>query len=415
MKIGRKFSLKNGLFRDISIFRFALLLVLGFVGMGAVFGITMSGVTRSKNPEIALKFVSGDGVALANLADQTYTQSFTNPPDKVRKLALAALRKQAINPKALRNLGYLSDAKGKPAKAEQLIRMAAKLSRRETGAQMWLIEAEARKGNTRQTLAHYDIALRTKPETQEIFFPRLVAAIEDPEIRDALKPFFSAEASWTVNFLYFAVATSEAPSTVVDLIIETGGVRDPQASREQQVVLLNRLVRVGDYANLKRFFLTIPGSNRRSLVNAGFAASDLTERFGPLSWQITGDADAGGGFATATANQRPVLSVFANSGITRTVARKTMYLKPGQFKFDAKLANVNENGDGYIRWQISCRTKTGDELVWSKDSARTMSGDTITLPSTCLVQLFEIVVSGGSLQGSFEATIADSKLTPSKV
>ena len=119
MKIGRKFSLKNGLFRDISIFRFALLLVLGFVGMGAVFGITMSGVTRSKNPEIALKFVSGDGVALANLADQTYTQSFTNPPDKVRKLALAALRKQAINPKALRNLGYLSDAKGKPAKAEQ--------------------------------------------------------------------------------------------------------------------------------------------------------------------------------------------------------------------------------------------------------------------------------------------------------
>ena len=413
MKTGKKFRSKQSLFRTISI-RTVFLLILGLAGTWVVFCITITGVTRSKNPEIALKFIGSDGAALANFADQTYTQSFQNPPDRVRTLALAALRQQAINPKALRNLGYLSDAKGNPAKAEQLIRRAAKLSRRETGAQMWLIEAEARKGNTKQTLAHYDIAMRTKPDTHAILFPRLVEAIEDPAIRDALKPYFKAEAPWTVNFLYVAVATSVAPSSVVDLIIESGGVRDPQASQEQQVVLLNRLIRVNDYASARRFFLTLPGAKSGLLTRAGFAASDQTERFGPLGWQITSDANAGGGFAKASVTQRAELSVFANSGITRAVARKTMYLKPGQYRFDANLTDVNENGGGYIRWQLSCRTNTGDQLVWSKDGFKPTSSDMVTLPSACPVQLFEIVVSGGNMQGSFEATIADMKLKLSK-
>lgn len=411
MKKGRKFRFLQNLFNEISIYRVALVLILGLVGTWAVFCVTIAGVTRSKNPEIALKFIVSDGEALANLADQAYIQALNNPPDKVRELALAALRQQAINPKALRNLGYFSDTRGDPAKAAQLIGMAAKLSRRETGAQLWLIEAEARKGNTKQTLAHYDIAMRTTPDTHAILFPRLTSAIEDPEIRKVLKPYFSAEAAWTVNFLYFAVANSVAPSTVADLIIESGGLRDEQAAQAQQIVLLNRLVRVSDFINARRFFLTIPGATSGHLIDAGFDASDQTERFGPLGWQITSDADAGGGFSDVSEKQRLSLSVFANSGITRSVAGKTMYLKPGQYGFDAKLVDVNENGTGYIRWRLSCRTKTGDELIWTKDSVKTIGVDVITVPSSCPVQLFEIVVSGGSLQGSFEATIANSKLT----
>lgn len=412
MEKGKKVRLLKNFFGDIRILHALMVLTLGILGTWAVFCVTIAGVTRSKNPEIALKFVGGDAVALANLADQTFIRMFDDPPKEVRELAIAALKRQPINPKALRNLGYLADLEGDPAKAEQLIRMAAKLSRRETGAQMWLIETEARKGNIKKTLSHYDIAMRTKPDTHSILFPRLVTAIDDPEIREALRPYFNAKAPWTVNFVYFAVANSIVPSTVVDLIIETGGLRDQGTLHEQQIVLLNRLMRVGDYDNVRRLFLTMPDASGGVLVRASFDVSDHNARFGPLSWQITSNADSGGGFSSAAAKQQPSLSVFSNSGVTQRVAGKTTYLSPGKYRFFVNLVDVDENGGGYIRWQLSCRTKTGDKLVWSKDSVRTMNDDTISLPASCPVQLIEIVVSGGTLQGSFEATITDVKITP---
>jgi hypothetical protein len=165
--------------KAIGIARLLICAIVGVTGAWLALALAISGATRIKAPAAALSFVPNESVALASRADQIFFANPKAPPLEVERLAQAALLHQAINPKALRLLGYVAETKGDSVIAEKYVRMAAKLSRREPGAQLWLIEAAARTGNIPQTLVHYDIALRTKPDTQTILYPRLLSAIED--------------------------------------------------------------------------------------------------------------------------------------------------------------------------------------------------------------------------------------------
>ena len=225
----------------IGAIRIAAFGLLGVVGAWFAFALAVSGVARVKAPVAALAVMPGESVALASRADQLFFAMPQNPPPEVKRLALKALESQPINPKALRILGYMEDAGGNSGKAETYIRMAAKLSRREPGAQLWLIEAAARQGDIRQTLVHYDIALRTKPDTQTILFSRLVGAIEDPEIRAALKPYIRSDNGWGPSFLSFAINNSKDLPVLASLILETGGLSDPEEARVHEVRLLDAL------------------------------------------------------------------------------------------------------------------------------------------------------------------------------
>ncbi len=107
-------------------------------------------------------------------------------------------------------------------KPERLVQMSARLSRRDAGTQLWLIEAAAQRNDTGETLEHYDIALRTKADTRDILFPRLLNAIDDAEIRQALKPYVHGKNRWIAEFISYANANSKNRKAIVDLIVETG-------------------------------------------------------------------------------------------------------------------------------------------------------------------------------------------------
>jgi hypothetical protein len=396
--------------KEIGAIRIGVFGILGIVGAWFAFALAVSGVARIRAPAAALAVMPDESVALASRADQLFFANPQNPPPEVKRLALKALESQPINPKALRLLGYIEDVGGNSGKAETYIRMAAKLSRREPGAQLWLIEAAARKGDIRQTLVHYDIALRTKPDTQTVLFSRLVSAIEDPEIRSALKPYIRNENGWGPSFLSFAVNNSKDLPVLTSLILETGGLSDPEESRVQEVALIGRLVSERYFSQARLIFLQMPGAQPSRVSSVAFDASDRDAQFGAMGWQLISDPDAGGGFAGD--GKRTALSVFANSATTRPVATKLLYLKPSNYIFDVKVSNIDRGSGGFLRWELRCQDDVGGKILWSVDSVTTSLKARFKIPAGCPVQYLYLIASGGNGQTGLEATIGSVFISP---
>lgn len=396
--------------RTAGIVRILILSIIGLVGAWFAAALAISGIARVKAPQAALMAMPNESAALASRADQIFFANPKNPPRAVEALARQALENQAINAKALRILGYIADAKGDTIRAGQYVHMAARLSRREPGAQLWLIEAAARKGDVAQTLIHYDIALRTKPDTQTILFPRLLNAIEDRAIRTALKPYIRAKNGWAASFLPFAIGNSKNLPILVDLIVETGGLVDAESAKNQELGLLSRLVAENHFADARRLFLQMPGAKPTRMASAAFDASDRDARFGPMGWQLIDDPDAGGGFTGKAGEQQTMLSLFANSATTRPVATKLLYLKPGNYLFAARLAHLDRGEGGFLRWQLRCPV-AGGEPVWTIDSINASLRAAFAVPANCPVQFLDLVASGGKGQTGLEATIASASIT----
>lgn len=411
MKSGTKRNRFRSKFDGIGLKRAILLLIITpFLTYGA-FALAVSGITRLKNPDAALLFVPNESSALAAKADRLFFAEPANPPGRVRKLALDALHSQAFNPKALRLLGYYYDSRGDLGRAEKYVKKAAYLSRREPGAQLWLIEASARAGDIRETLKHYDIALRTKPETQTILYPRLLNAIEDKEIRTALKPYIRQDASWTYGFLVYANGNSTNLPVLVDLLVETGGLTHVANARERETALLTRLVAENYYADARRLFLQMSGAKPVRMVSAAFDDSDRDERFGPMGWQLLEDPDAGGGFIGNVGDRQTMLSLFANSATTRPVATKLLYLEPGNYLFSARLAKLDRGDGGFLRWQLRCPA-IGGAPVWTIDSINVALRAELAVPANCPVQYLDLIASGGKGQTGLEATVASASVAP---
>ena len=398
--------------KEVGLLRIGILSSLGLIGAWFAFALAVSGIARMKNPPLALMFVGNDSAALAGQADQLFFANPKSPPKASQSLALDALREQALNPRALRILGYYADAQSKTALAERYVRMAALLSRREAGAQLWLVEASARKNDTAQTLIHYDNALRTAPDTATILFPRLLRAIEDRDIRTALKPYIRANDDWANRFLIFANSNSKNLPALVDLIVETGGLPDGKAAQSQKLALLERLVGEKFYAEARQLYLSMKGAQAAHLTNTAFETSD---RFGPMVWQLLNDPDAGSSILNSSPNGDKggalSMSVYANAATTRAVATKLLYLTPGNYTFLAKIASLNLGDEGFLSWQVRCMSDGSRDPFWKLDSISTKPAAAFTVASSCPVQRFDIVASGGTGQNGLEAVIANISIS----
>jgi hypothetical protein len=400
--------------KQIGARRIAIALIIAIVGGWAAIALTLSGLTRSKNPQVALMAVPGESNALANRADQLLLANLTNPHAAITKLARSALEHQAINAKAIRQLGYAADAKGDPKRALALVTMAERLSRRETGTQLWLIEHYAQANNTSKTLNHYDILLTTEPDAQTLLYTRLSSAIADEPNRAALLPYVRQDRPWASGFLWHAISNDKDLSNIVNLITEAKGLpKNDKTKRAQEVALLGRLVAEKRFSDAKRIYDLIPGARTTRLTNPSFDNDDRRARFGAMGWQIPDSPDAGGGFLSKDGGSAPALSIFANSATTQIVASRLLYLNPGSYRFLAKFSQLQSGDDGYVRFQMRCPTRSDGTPVWIFDIDPKRTFARIDLPSDCPVQLLDIVGSGGKGQLGMEAVISSITITRS--
>ncbi len=409
----RKPNKFSAYFREMNPVRGALILSGGIALSWLSFGLAVSGVTRTNNAETALQFIGNDPIALASRADQIFTANPEAPARLVKTMALAAIREQAINPSALRVLGYYTDAQENPKEAERLILKSAEFSRREFGSQLWLIEASVRKNDVKQALVHYDYALRTRPDSHALLFPTLVSALDDESIRAALKPYIRGKNGWAAAFLNFANGNSQNLPALVDLMVSTGGLPDEEAAKPQELALLSRLVAERFFKEARHLYMQIPDASSARLVSSAFDKTDSEGGHGAIGWQVIDDPDAGGSFSGKAPNSQMELMVFANSSTTRELASKLLYLMPGPYKFRVELKSLNRGDGGFLRWEFRCLSTPNAAPTWSLDSISMRNQATFDVQEACPVQRLTLVASGGKGQTGLEATIKDVALVKS--
>lgn len=385
----------------------------GIVGAAHAFMLAVSGVTRTSAPEIAARFMPADGLALANRAEQLVLANPQNPPEDARILAARGLAQLPVNPIALHVLGYYEAAKGNEKRASIYVRLAANQSRRDTLSQLWLIEESVQKGDVREALVHYDLILRVSPEMRTTLYPVLMGALDDRNIRRAMTPYIHSDRDWVQAFLVHAIANSNNLPALVDLRIESGGLSDREAARQQDIDLLQRLMKDKQYQLAQRLYLRLPGAKADRLANPDFDALDRDGRFGPIGWQTISEADSGGG-VTDDSNGRAILPVFASAGTTATVASRILFLTPGRYAFAARLSEVQAGQAGFLRWQLRCAKISGDTVAWTLDSTNSKPAALVTIPGDCLVQFLDVIASGGSGENGMQATIDSVVLRPQK-
>jgi hypothetical protein len=381
-------------------------LLIAIIGGFSVLALAVSGVARTKNPQLALMLYPSESAALAARADQIFFSSPGKASAAAQRLAITAVSQQPINPKALRLLGLVAEQNRQPEKAGRLVTLSARLSRRDPGAQLWLIEHSARNGSTAETLQHYDTLLRTKPDTSAVLYPRLLNAIDDEDVRQNLLPYMQANRSWMASFLNFALANAKNLASLNDLIVENGGFPKTPFAQDQTKQLLARLIADKKFFEAQALYLSLPRATAERLRNASFDEFDANAQFGAIGWVINDTADAAFDIDPAASTKRPMLLLRVAPVTTTIVATKLLYLSPGNYGFAAKLAKLEMNKNAALRWQLRCATQNGAPAFWSVGAVAKSVSSALSVPTGCPVQMLEIIGSGGDGQAGLDAVIS---------
>lgn len=363
----------------------------------------VANITWQQNPDMALRFVPDHPLALSRKADELFAAK-QDPATlaKVEAMAKQSLRGGALNPVAIRLLGYVADARGDQKKARAFMLLSQKVSRRDFGTQLWLIEDAVARNDKKQALYHYDIAMRTTPDSYSILFPTLAGALDDPEVRADLVPFVKAAPEWLLLFLSHATGTMEDPSYLVDVLLKAGPLPDRPDYRGQSNFLLSTLATKGQFSAFQRYYSSLPLARPKALQAAALNKDTINLRYPAAGWQLTENSAIGGAFSEPDKSGAVTLSAFAGSGERGELMRKFLFLKPGTYRFVAQYDVQSSAPDSEIRWDLSCVSQKGNVAKWftSRPMKAGRSGDVqnFTLGADCPHQLLQLQLAGGSGQ-----------------
>lgn len=373
-------------------------------------------IAWQQNPDLALRFVPDHPLALSLKADMQFMESQSPASlNKVEAMAKQSLKGQPLNAVAVRLLGYVADARGDRKKARELMLLAQKISRRDFGTQLWLIEDAVARGDKKQALYHYDIAMRTTASSHQLLFPTLVGALDDPDVRKGLGPYVRGAPDWLPGFLGQAINTSENPANVADMLVKAGRLPDRDDYRSISNALLAQLAAKSKFAAFRQYYFSLPASSPGTLQSAGLNTSTVGLRYPAAGWQLVDNPAIGGAFSEADKAGRISLSAFAGSGERGELMRKILFLKPGDYRFAANYDAVEGASDGEIRWDLQCLSAKGNNAVWfstdTVDKGKSATVKDFTLGPDCPNQMLVLQLAGGDGQLGAEFNLRSVAIT----
>lgn len=376
----------------------------------------VANVTWQQNPDMALRFVPDHPLALSRKADELFAEK-QDPATlaKVEAMAKESLRGGALNPVAIRLLGYVADVRGDEKKARELMLLSHKVSRRDFGTQLWLIEDAVARNDKRQALYHYDIAMRTTPSSHALLFPTLIGALNDPEVRVGLAPYVKRAPEWLPAFLGQAIGTIENPANLADVLVKAGRLPDNDTYRSQSNLLLTQLAAKGRFPAFRQYYLSLRGSGAATFGSAALDKNSVNLRYPAAGWQIVDSPGIGGAFSEADKAGRHSLNAFAGSGERGELMRKYLFLKPGNYRFAAQYEAQDGAPDSDIRWELTCVSAKPPVSLWVSNQAvaKGRSGDVqdFAIGADCPSQMLQLQLAGGSGQLGAELTIRSVAVT----
>lgn len=379
-------------------------LIIAVIAIMAAIDATVS-FARRVNPAVTLSFYPNDPVALSLQSEKVILGGTeAKNIDKLGHYARIAIQRQPLNAAALSQLG-LSYANQNGTRAGVLMNVAFKMSRRDILTQLWYIEKSKSEGKIAAALSYYDIGMRTLSSSTSYFFPILTADLGAPEFRLVFLPYIKSNPDWVSPFLSFASANTGDPSNIASMIEEGGGLPKDKSFRAIEGALLAQLVSKSDPAAVKKFYLSLKqNASKNVLTSLEFNKISTDVNRNPVTWSTVQSAKGESVFFDDASHKNLYLRAAVLSGEREIVARKLMFLTPGNYAPSLKIDQSKIAQGALVSLDIYCVEAGKYQLLQHRESGLS-SGSQVRISANCKAQNFDISLYGGDNQNGAEVVI----------
>ncbi len=350
-----------------TIVRYVLIVGVTFLITFGAFANALSNVTKVSHPAVALRFNGSQPAALTALADENLINaSQPKALNAAVRYATEAVRVSPLAPAALRILGLTSADARWPLAERPLLALSRKLSRRDLGTHLWWIEYYVGKGQAKETLQNYDLALRTSIPARSILLPVLYSALEYPEIQSELVHYLKEERAWVPELIIYATGSAHSVSRLVKPLVASGSYPRTEEFSHLARQTMENLIANGDFSGVEKVYAALPNADRNLLVQAKFSKEAANDQHIPVAWDLNGSSTAGAemdGGQGSTGQSKYSLRAFAGAGESDTVARKLLFLKPGKYRFASTATVTLAAPQQEAAWVLSCITTSDVPLL----------------------------------------------------
>lgn len=369
---------------------------------------------RRSAPEVVLSRDPYDAPALSKRVLERVKKSgqyIAAPED--RTAAVRSLVDTPLSRSSLRIIGFDYVRQQDKVQAAALMSLSNKVSRRDTWAQIWLLEEAARNEDFDSILSYYHAALSVKPELAPVLNPILVSVTRFLDVRVALGPYLRSNAPWTSGFLAQA-ANDARVSDVFDTVLPeaqhlSGDAYIPALSRITYRLALDD--RWGDAMRLAETIWNDFDSEAFSSFSPEAVNSD--PRMGTLAWTFSNEA----GIFSELEGEGGVSVSF--EPLSRGVAlRRTIPVeRGGRYAFVQRVQIADRSSAAQVRWQAECVSGSSEEtrviwrqtVPWSEGIETYRS--TISVPDECSLLTLSLIGTGPDGQTGSTSIFSDLSLS----
>ena len=388
-----------------------VLLATAIIGYGS-FSAAFVRVVALANPQAALAFDAKDPVALAAMADTLALRGVTaETSPQIYRLAKASLGAQSLNPRALRLLVSVLEPAVTLERQAATLALSQRLSRRDVGTQLLLIEQNVQADDIKSALRHYNYALTTDETSWAILFPILSAAIEDPPINREFSNYIQSAQPWLGAFIRFKLEKDDASNALVTAA-NTTSVKPGNADFDDlKQYLFEQSVRNGDFSGARAFYNKYRVGAPDLLQSTAFTRVSVDSRSSKLHWQLSElpyilpiiDGEPG-------ASQLG-LTVSGSTGARGTVATKLLMLAPASYRIEVDYGDVDFTPSSFATWTLRCTGVKDAPVIWTETFTKADGlRATVSIPDRCEAQTLALSMTASPAMEESVVTVRSVRI-----
>jgi hypothetical protein len=309
-----------------------------------------------------------------------------DPNHRIEAVSLAAarstLKAHPLNAQVLAALGLdATTAPTSPVTAERFMQLADKVSRREPLSQMWMIESASAAGDVPKALRHYHTILSTQPTLQATLFPILAAAIDFPDVQQAMRPYLRQQSPWVQSFLEFAVTNAKIDG-ILGVVGQNHLILQGDQYETVNAGIIFRLAELGRSNEALTFAQSVfPDLDKRGFREMGFTTATLDPRLRQMAWVFANDQAA-----TASLTEAGEILITMEPLAKSDVVSRYLMLEPSSgFTFSYDLTPLPGSRATVFTWYVSCVNPTASgavNQVWAQpvDSGNERGSGVVRFP-----------------------------------
>lgn len=369
-----------------------------------------SALSGKFSPTQALRLNPSLASALINVNESAAVKK-----DKAEFLRIAqrnarlALTSDPLAPAAIRQLGQYHLWSGNREQGRRLIMLSASLSRRDAATQLWIFEDSVKANQLEAAMRSLDAVLRTEPEARGQIFQVLGATLADTRFRSTFVRYAAERPAWMEEFLSYNIGTVAQPAVFARTLVAMRPFPKDLMTDDQLGLVMTDLVNKSPIEEARYFYTRLPGADRRLLTSLDAGNPGAALKFPPMGWQLFSDGN-GQGFGYAEGSDLTIEGV-AFPGRQGTIARKLLYLQPGNYQWSGKADLAGMRDQAKVNIRLACNTGPGKWTVGSVFTLRTGPNNWQTpIGNDCKAQMLSIETVGSESQNEATMTLSDMKI-----